>query len=647
MLPEKNTENNLQDNPSSNEGEQDIKDIDNTVDKKKSKKIKSTLKLNSEEFDFTQNDDDLDINDSEKNYSELKKEELLEKLRELINEKPVETIMSDVEAIKSCFYKIINAEKEKIRTELLKGGGADEGIKIPKDISEDYLKELLADYKNKKQSHIEELEKEKKENLKKKEEIIEKIKILANGEESLNKTFSEFKELQKMWNNIGPVPNSESSKLWNNYQLQIERFYDFIKINRELRDLDLKKNLENKIELCEKAEDLLIEQDVRKAYQILQEYHELWKEIGPVEIEKRKEVWERFSETTKKIRKNYQEYFIEIKKEREDNYKQKIALCEKVEHIVNEDSAQDKKEWIKNYKEILKIQKLWKTIGMVPREVNDEIYERFRTACNRFFEDKKDYFNIVNEELDKNLQTKIDICVQAEGIQDNTDWKKTSEMFFDLQKKWKEIGTVPAKQSNAVWKRFRAACDKFFNAKETYFNNLEKQQEENSIKKKELIKTIKNIQISDNQADNIKKVKELQSKWIDIGLVLNKDKDKLQKEYKDAVNDLYSKMNLSRKQVDSHNFQTKIESLKSFGNMDDFTDERKRIIQKIKIIEDDIRLWENNMTFFSKGSKGLLSDFENKVNKAKEELAILNNRKKMVDLSIRELKKNKEEKSGE
>jgi len=470
---------------------------------------------------------------------------------------------------------------------------------------------------------------------------------LANGEESLNKTFSEFKELQKKWTEIGPVPSASSNTLWNNYQLQIERFYDFIKINKELRDLDLKKNLEMKLELCEKTEDLLLESDVRKAYKILQEYHESWKEVGPVDLDKKEEIWNRFSEATKKIRKSYQDYFINIRKEHENNYKQKQALCEKVEEINNLDTPKNRKQWVDTSKEILELQKVWKTIGMVPKEVNEEIYQRFRSACNRFFEEKKEFFNVINEELNKNLQQKIDICVQAESAKDNQDWKKTAELFFDLQKKWKAIGTVPGKQSDIVWKRFRKACDHFFNAKESFFGDLVKEQDDNAKKKEELIEKINNFEPLEAQTENIKKIKELQNEWIKIGMVPRKLKDKLQDSYRDSISKLYDKLNLSKKHIDSQNYKTRIEVYKTTEDSKQLNIEKSKIQTKIKAIEDDIRLWENNMNFFSGGAKSLVSDFNDKISKAKEEITVLKNRIKMIDLAEREIEQNQKGEKNE
>ena len=634
-------EENIDDNQNSEE-----KIVESSIKHKSSDDISvndNNAMLDQELIDLETHADEVYENKDQKNvdYSELSKEELLEQMRQLIDNHSVEEIKDDISLIKTSFYKIVRNEKDLIRKELIEGGAEGE-IEIPIDPLEDYLKELLADFKKKRAEYNDGQEVVKMENLRKKEDIIERIKNLANGEESLNKTFSEFKELQKMWTEIGPVPNSESSTLWNNYQLQIERFYDFIKINKELRDLDLKKNLENKLEICEKAEALFRESDVVKAYKTLQEYHELWKEIGPVESDKRDEVWQRFSEATKIIRQAYQDHFLELKKEREINYNQKLAFCEKVESITRENLPQNKREWVEKSKEVLEIQKLWKSIGMVPRELNEEIYERFRAACNKFFEEKKDFFNTIDDEFNKNLQMKIDICVQAEGMQNSTDWKGTSDLFFELQKKWKEIGPVPQKKSDIVWKRFRAACDYFFNAKDSFYGKIEESQEENLNKKREILKQIKDFKESDNLTENMNRIKELQKLWLEIGHVPQKQKIKLQGEYKDAINDLYSKINLSRKEINNHSYKMRIDHMKESDDQSQLKVERSKITTKINAIEDDIRLWENNMTFFSGNAKNLLGDFNTKVEQAKEELALLKERKKMLDLAIKEIMKNKE-----
>jgi len=572
-------------------------------------------------------------------FTALNKDEILEKLRYFIHDTDVEESRKDIESLKNQYYKNLKQEHEKLKQDLKNTTGDDVEVEMPKDATEDYLKELMADYKHKKTEHAHRQEEEKVKNLKLKEDIIEKIKGLANSEESLNKTFAEFKLLQQSWINIGPVPNTDASNLWKSYQLQIERFYDLVKINKELRDLDFKRNLEQKIEICEKAEELLLLTDIIAAYKQLQEYHDLWKEMGPVPNDKREEIWDRFSSASKKIRQSYQDHFEKLKEERTANYEQKLILCEKAESILTDENPTNGKEWTDLSEKVLELQKIWKTIGMVPSNVNSEVYERFRTACNKFFDAKKEFFGVINDELSTNLQKKIELCVNAESIKDSTEWKKSTEIFLDLQKKWKEIGAVPKKNSDQVWKRFRAACDYFFNAKSSFYSNIDSEQKENLIKKEELIAEVIAFVPGSNQADNISKAKEFQSRWTEIGFVASSQKDRLYAEFRGAINELFSKLNLNRNSLEISNFNNKVESMKDSGSANGLSRERSRILQRIQELNSEILQIENNMGFFSSGSESIIKDFQKKIDKSQEEIKTLKEKKKAIDLAERELKK--------
>jgi hypothetical protein len=579
---------------------------------------------------------------SSTDFSGLNNDDIIEKLRFLIHETNVDESRKAIESLKNQFYKNLKNEQDRLRLEIKENTGDDIGVELPKDAREEYLKELMLDYRKKKAELNQLLEVEKLNNLKLKEEIIEKIKGLANSENPLNKTFAEFKHLQQEWLKIGPVPNNEANNLWKNYQLQIERFYDLVKINNELRDLDFKRNLEQKVELCEKAEELLLMTDVVAAYKQLQEYHDLWKELGPVPSDKREEIWDRFSITSKKIRQNYQDHFEKLKDERSANYEQKVILCEKAESILNDVTPSNGKEWTDLSDQILELQKIWKTIGMVPSNVNNEIYERFRAACNKFFDSKKEFFGAINDELSTNLQKKIELCVSAESIKDSTEWKKTTEIFLDLQKKWKEIGAVPKKNSEQVWKRFRAACDHFFNSKSSFYSNIDSEQKENLKKKEELIAEVQAFVPSDNQNDNIGKVKEFQSRWTEIGFVASSQKDRLYAEFRAAINDIFNKLNLNRNSLELSNFNSKVESMKDSGSANGLAKERSRVLQRIQELNTEILQIENNMGFFSSGSESIIRDFKKKIEKAQEEIKTLKEKKKSIDLAERELKKKEE-----
>jgi len=620
--------------------EKEVKESDiNSAEVEKSEIANSDTEKENEEDIFTDITDEDSNEDEEEDFSELSKEEILEKLRLLIHESEIDKSRKSIETLKSQYYKLQKSEYDKIKKDLKEKAGDDVEFKMPKDPTEDYLKELMVDYKKKKAEFATSQDKKKEDNLQKKLDIIEKIKGLANSEESLNKTFNEFKDLQQEWLEIGNVPASEATNLWKNYQLQIERFYDLVRINKELRDLDFKKNLEQKLELCEKAEELLLETDAVASYKNLQELHNLWKELGPVPADKREEIWDRFSLASKKIRQAYQEHFEKLKDERKANYEQKLVLCEKAEAIANAESPNNGKEWGEQTEKVLELQKIWKTIGMVPKEVNTEVYERFRAACNRFFNAKKEFFETINEELNGNYQRKLELCVSAESLQDSTDWKKSTEAFFDLQKRWKEIGPAPKKHSDQVLKRFRAACDKFFNAKSDFYSNIDKEHKENLIKKETLIKEIQEFKPGKEQAENINSIKEFQKRWTEIGYVANKHKDRLYTEYRSAVNDIYEKLNLNKNALDISNFNSKIEVLKETGEANGLKKERSRILKRIQDLNLEINQYENNMGFLSSGSDSILKDFEKKINKAKTEIKTLKEKKKSIDLAELELKK--------
>ncbi len=344
-------------------------------------------------------------------------------------------------------------------------------------------------------------------NLDEKYKIIDEIKELVKNKESINRTFQEFRDLQKRWRSIGPVPQQNVKDLWETYHHHVEAFYDYIRINQELRDLDLKKNLESKIHLCEKAEELMFEPNVVNAFKVLQELHDQWREIGPVPAEMRVEIWNRFKEATSKINKKHQEYFVSLKNEQKSNLDAKNALCEKAEELSSME-IKSNKDWATCSHELMELQKVWKTIGFAPKKDNAKIYKRFRDACDAFFNRKREFYGVFKEEQNNNLQLKTDLCVQAESLKESTEWKKTTEDLILLQQRWKEIGPVPHKQSDKVWKRFRTACDTFFERKTKHFSEIDNSFGSNLQKKLDLIKQIEGFTLGDNASESLDKLKE-------------------------------------------------------------------------------------------------------------------------------------------
>ncbi|MEJ5265016.1 MAG: DUF349 domain-containing protein [Bacteroidales bacterium] len=565
-------------------------------------------------------------------YSQLSKEELVQLAEKLVKEGQIDAIRVDIENIKIQFYKKYKSEIELLRKQFLEEGGNPEDFKPQPDGLEEKLKAILKQYKEAKAEYNKKAEAEKAENLRIKREIIEQIKELTNTTESLHETFQQFRELQKKWRSVGPVPQHEANNLWESYNYYVEKFYDYIKINKELRDLDLKKNLEAKLKLCEQAEALLLEPSAVKAFKMLQEYHNKWREIGPVPVENRTEIWNRFKEITSKINKRHQEYYDNLKATQIKNLEAKTVLCEKIEAML-QNLPQHMKEWEERTKEIVEIQKVWRTIGFAPKKDNNKIYERFRKACDQFFNHKRAYYNKIKEEQNNNLQLKLDLCVQAEALKDSTEWKKTTEDLINIQKRWKEIGPVPRKYSDQIWKRFRAACDTFFNNKAAYFAQIDTKYEENLKAKLALIEEIENYQFDSNAEVNLEKLKEFQRRWTEIGFVPLKNKQEVQQSYKKALDRLFEGLRIDEGKRRIEKFKSKIEQVAHKKSESQLNRERDRLISQLKKLENDIVLWENNIGFFAKtkNAEAMIKEVQQKIDHAKEEIKVLEQKIRIIE----------------
>lgn len=566
-------------------------------------------------------------------YTTLSHEELVEELHKLTEQDDIYSVKDNVETIKTQFYKILNAQTKEQKAAFVEKGGEEANFKADANPLEEKFKAYYSVFKEKRTEQLENIEKEKQENLNKKYQIIDKIGELITGKESLNQTFHDFKELQKQWQDIGLVPQSDVKKLWDSYNYQVEKFYDYVKINKDLRDLDLKKNMQIKISLCERAEELLMESNIVSAFRDLQKLHEQWRETGPVVADKKEELWDRFKQATAKINKKHQEYFDNLKQEQVNNLKGKTLLCEKVEEILTLD-LKTYKEWEENSREIIELQRLWKLIGFAPKKDNNKIYERFRKACDTFFDAKREYYSKNKEVEENNLQIKIELCNQAESMMDSTDWRKTTDFYINLQKKWKTIGQVPRKQKDQIWQRFRTACNTFFDKKSEHFSSRDKEEEKNLELKKQLIETVKNLELSDDSKANFKQLSELQKEWTEIGHVPIKLKDSINKEFRSIINQIYDKLDLDASEKSKLHFKSKLESLKnapkSFGRI---RNERDKIASKMDKLQGNIILWENNIGFFakSKSSESMIKTFEEKIRKAKEAVAELKQQLRMID----------------
>ncbi len=464
-------------------------------------------------------------------------------------------------------------------------------------------------------------------------QIIDKIKELLERAEDVNSTFPAFRELQNEWKSITDVPQDKAKELWDSYQLYVEKFYDYIKINNEFRDLDFKKNLELKTKLCEKAEALVNEPNIVTAFKELQKLHEEWKELGPVAKEHREAIWERFKTITATINKKHQGFFENMKDEQKRNLAEKTALCEQAEEIAAQ-VAEDSNAWNNLSKQMEALQAKWKTIGFAARKDNQKIYDRFRTACDKFYNAKRDYYSNFKNVMQENLAKKEALCEQAEALMNSEDWKKTTDQLINLQKLWKEVGPVARKQSDAVWKRFRAACDHFFDNKSKHYGEVDVKYDENLAAKLALIEEVKAFVISDSKEDNVQAMREFQNRWNEIGFVPFKEKEAVQAAWNAAMDVHFADIRSLDSEKKLNKFRKMVTDLKNSGKGDrGLRNEREKLIQRFRKIEQDIATLENNMGFFakSKGADALIAEVQKKIEIAKSELAQIEEKIKVID----------------
>ena len=560
-------------------------------------------------------------------------EEMVSLFAKMLDEEPVQSLRRVVEAVKIAFYKAHRAEVEAQRRAFVEAGG-DEAEFVPAaDAQELRLKDLFKEYRRRRDEFIASLDAEKEANLKIKLQIIEELKELVNSDETLNHTFTKFRELQQRWKETGIVPQQNVKDLWETYNLHVENFYSFIKINKELRDLDLKKNYEQKIALCEQAEALVLEPSVVEAFHKLQKLHDEWRETGPVANEYKEVLWERFKAASSRINKQHQEHFESLKGEQVKNLELKTELCAATEELAAQPLT-TRKEWNRASDRLLEIQKTWKTIGFAPKKDNNRIYERFRTACDKFFEAKRQFYAGVKAEMEHNLQLKTEICEAAESLMNSEEWKKATDELIALQARWKEIGAVSRRHSDAIWKRFRAACDKFFERKASHFASVDGEHEENLRQKLALLDE---MAAADVKAGGYDVIREFQRRWGEIGFVPIKQKDAIQKKYKAAVDALFNTLRGSERDRSMNRFREKVSTLKSAGS-NRLRSERERLYNKVRQLEQEIGLLENNIGFFakSKNAEALVADVKAKIDRAREEMAAAIEKVKLIDRQAQE-----------
>lgn len=577
-------------------------------------------------------DDEDDDDEPSHDFSTLNKLQLVELLEETVQEVDISKIKEKVSAIKVYFLKLNKEDIEHEMEQFIADGGDKESYTHVDDPLETRFKAAFGKYKESKAHFNELLEKQKQENLQLKNTILEELKVLIASEETLKKTYDEFKVLQDKWKAIGQVPAGEVNNLWNNYHFLVEKFFDKVKINRELRDLDLKKNLESKIELCEKAEELLLEKSITKSFKLLQKYHDEWKEIGPVPQDKKDEIWDRFKVATDKINVLRREHYAQIQVEQMTNYEAKVALCEKAEEF-STDNLNSVSSWQKKSNEVSELFKVWKSIGQAPKKLNDEIWTRFKASMDNFFDAKKAFFSVIKEQQMENYNRKLDLCVEAESYNESTDWRKTTDQLKRLQQEWKKIGPVPRRHSDKIWKRFRAACDSFFSRKSEHFTGLKANEEENLQKKKALLEKIEAFEVKKSRSENLDAAKAFQREWMEIGFVPIKVKDQLQLQYRKAIDGLFDKMKISESELSASEYRGMVENMKDDpDSRDRVRRERNALTGKVAKLREEINLWENNIGFFaqSKQAEIMKAEYEKKISRAKNDLKILESKLKVI-----------------
>ena len=562
------------------------------------------------------------------------REQIIERIKALL-EMPVEEVKDEIDALKQLYYKQRKNEIEEAHRKYDEKTDGEKGeFQIPFDSLEDTLKGLLNVFKEKKAAYIEAIEKEKEENLARKHAILDEIKGYLQDPDNIGKYYNDFKERQQAFKEIVNVPASAVSELWKNFQTYSENFYDLLKIHKELRDYDFKKNLEQKISLCEQAEALAENTDILDAFKTLQSLHEEWRGIGPVAKEMREEIWNRFKEASTVINKRHQQYFETIKATEQANEQSKIALCEEIEAI-DLSSLQSFSAWDEMTKKVLDMQERWKAVGFASRKVNAQLFERFRKSCDMFFSRKADYYKSVKDTMSVNLEKKRALCEQAEALKESTDWRAVSDKLTQLQKEWRTIGAVPRKYSDTVWKRFTEACDYFFERKKQEFASKRSEEQDNLSAKQAVIEKLNAIDETLDKNEGLVQVRALMAEWAAIGHVPFKEKDKLRKQYQTALDSHFKRWNMkeTRNRLDA--FSNTVEELASSDQAQNkLYRERERLMRAYEGLKNNLQTYQNNMGFLNVSSKSgnkMIEDLERKIEKLKDDMQLIAQKIGLID----------------
>ena len=564
----------------------------------------------------------------------LTKEEVIARLKDIASD--VESVTkAEIDGLKQTYYKLHNAEQEAARKKFAEAGGAPEDYVPTPDPLEEEMKNAMSVIKNKRNELAAEVEKQKEMNLQVKLSIIEELKDLLESPEDANKNYTEFKRLQQQWNEVKLVPQASVNELWKNYQLYVEKFYDLLKLNNEFREYDFKKNLEIKTHLCEAAEKLAEETDVVSAFHQLQKLHQEFRETGPVAKELREEIWARFKAASTAVNRRHQQHFDALKEAEQQNLDQKTVICEIIEGI-DYNELTNFAAWDAKTQEIIALQNKWKTIGYAPQKMNVKIFERFRAACDAFFNKKAEFFKTVKENMNENLEKKRALCEKAEALKDSTDWKATADTLVKLQKEWKTIGPVAKKHSDVIWKRFITACDYFFEQKNQAGASQRSEEQANLEKKRAIIAQLEAIG-EETEADTaIEQVRTLMKEWNAVGFVPFKDKDKVYKQYHALVDKLFERYNISQSNKKLSSFKNTISNIQE-GSPQALYREREKLMRAYDNMKSELQTYENNLGFLNAASKkgnSLLTELNRKVEKLKADIDLVKEKIKVIDENI-------------
>ena len=558
------------------------------------------------------------------------KQEVLERVKEIAHSAEVPN-KEELDMLKTIFYKIHLAERDAQTKEYLAAGGDPEKYVLLPDDTEEAFKAEMQIIKEKRAKIFLQQEEEKQENLAKKLEIIEKIKAMTTSPEEANKSYQEFKALQQEWKEIKAIPADKANEVWKNYQLYVEQFYDLLKLNNEAREYDFKKNLEAKTKLCEAAEKLAEEPDVISAFHQLQDLHQEYREIGPVAKELREEIWTRFKNASTVINKKHQQHFEDLRAKEEENLANKTALCEKIEAI-NLKEKKQASDWEDATKAIIEIQGEWKKIGFAPQKMNVKIFERFRIANDEFFSKKAEFFKNIKSQYAENLEKKQKLVEKAKQLADSTEWKKTGDKLIQMQREWKNIGYVPRKQGDQLWKEFLGACNKFFDARNKLNAGARSEEHANLDKKREIIAKLN--ELVENAGEHLQKnMQDLIAEYNAVGHVPFKEKDKVYQEYHEVMDKLYKTLRSNNAKRHIHNFKNNLKNVAEKG-VNALDNERGRLLRRYDQLRAEITTYENNLGFLNAASKkgnSLVEEMNRKVEKLKEDLKLVKEKIKAID----------------